>query len=74
MNYDPESSVLVSSVDVPLVDLAPEIVKPPPGSIMLKIPALSTPPSLKRVRLEGPLEVEEDSPTKKKKHIRFATP
>ena len=66
--------MLVSSVDVPLVDLAPEIVKPPPGSIMLKIPTLSTPPSLKRVRLEGPLEVLEDSPTKKKKHIRFATP
>ena len=77
MNYDPATSVLVSAVDFPLIDLAPEVAQPPPGSITLKIPAFpKTPPSLKRVRVEDPLVVPEDSPTKKKKigHIRFATP
>lgn len=79
MNYDPATSVLVSDVDFPLIDLAPEVVQPPLGSIMLKIPALpKTPPSLKRVRVEGgPLAVSEsdDPPPKKKKgHIRFTTP
>lgn len=77
MNYDPASSVPMSAVDFPLIDLAPEVVLPPPGSIMLKIPGLpKTPPSLKRVRVEDPLVEPEDSPTKKikKGHIRFVTP
>ena len=72
MNYDPVSSVPV--IDLPLIGL-PQVVQPPPGSIMLKIPALpKTPPSLKRVRrVEDPLVVPEDSPTKKKKKGHYCT-
>lgn len=75
MNYDSRSSGSVA-IDFPLIDLPPQVVQPPPGSIMLRIPALpKTPPSLKRVRVENPLVNPEDSPTKKKKgHIRFRTP
>lgn len=75
MDHVPVSSVPV--IDFPLVNLSPQVAQPPPGSIMLKIPALSkTPPSLKRVRVEDPLVVLEGSLTKKKNKgtIQFATP
>ncbi|KAF8809006.1 hypothetical protein BYT27DRAFT_7222578 [Phlegmacium glaucopus] len=74
INHDPASSGPV--VDFSLIDLPPQTLQPPPGSIMFKIPALpKTPPSLKRVRVEDPLRGQEDSPTKKQKNrIRLASP
>jgi len=70
LNHNPVPSTPI--VDFPLIELPPQVVQPPPGSIILRIPAPPQ-PSLKRVRVESPAE---DSPTKKAKnnHIQFEMP
>lgn len=74
-----DTPILTTITEFPLIEVAPELLQPRPGAIMLKVPALQrTLNSPKRVRVEvessgshNDEDPSKEGPSPRKKKIRF---